>query len=67
MGSRKKPDEATEGGAPETAPPAPAEDDLEIEAYPSARFIHGAFHPRYDEDLIKSPLNIPPPAVSPTR
>ncbi len=57
MGSRKKPDEATKGGAPETAPPAPAKDDLEIEAYPSARFIHGAFHPR---DVPDEPLHADP-------
>lgn len=60
MGSQKKPDGAMQGGKPETAspePPAPAKNDLGVETYPSARFIHGAFHPRSvpDEPVIAEP------------
>ncbi len=56
MGSQKKPHQATHGAKPDT-PPAPAKEDLELEAYPSARFIHGAFHPR---DVPDEPLHADP-------
>lgn len=57
MGSQKKPHQATDGGTPESEPQAPAKDDLGVEAYPSARFIHGAFHPR---DFPDDPLHAEP-------
>ena len=63
MGSHKKP--PTEAGKPETQPPTenhpgPETDPSESyrgESYPSARFIHGAFHPRdfADEAVIAEP------------
>ena len=49
MASQKKPHQATEG-KPKTKPPTeddPGPKTYPSEAYPSARFIHGAFHPRY--------------------
>ncbi len=61
MGSQKKPHQATDGAKPDT-PPAPAKEDLGPqphagETYPSARFIHGAFHPR---DVPDEPLHAEP-------
>lgn len=57
MGSQKKPHQATDGGTPEPKPQAPVKNDPGVEIYPSARFIHGAFHPRYfpDEAVIAEP------------